>query len=55
MRPVVSPIDSPSYVLAGLLQKILIPLAGHTDSLVRNSERFVHALDGIKVQGVVVS
>jgi hypothetical protein len=50
LRPIVSSIGSPCYALGGFLQKILNPLAGHTESFARNSQHFAEILDKFKVQ-----
>ena len=41
LRPIVSAIGSPTYGLAKKLAQILTPLAGKTDSYVKNSSDFV--------------
>jgi hypothetical protein len=50
MRPIVSSIASPCYALGGYLQKILNPLAGHTESFVRNSKHFNEILEKLEVK-----
>jgi hypothetical protein len=50
LRPIGSSIGSPCYALGGFVQKIFNPLAGHTESFVRNSKPFIEILDKLKVQ-----
>ena len=40
LRPIVAAIGSPTYRLAKKLARILSPLAGHSDSFVKNSAEF---------------
>jgi hypothetical protein len=40
LRPIVNCIASPTYLLAKHLIRLLIPLAGHSPSHIRNSEDF---------------
>jgi hypothetical protein len=51
LRPTVSSIGCPCYTLAGFMQKIFNPLAGHTDSFVGNSKHIIEILEKFKVQG----
>jgi hypothetical protein len=51
LRPIVSSIGSPCCALAGFLQNIFNPWAGHTESFVRNSKRFIEIPEKFKVQG----
>jgi hypothetical protein len=41
LRPIVSSIGSPCYALVGFLCKILCPLAGKSESFVKNLSHFV--------------
>jgi hypothetical protein len=50
LRSAVSSIVSPSYVLAGLLHKILSPLAGKSKYFVKNSGHFVQLLKSLNHQ-----
>jgi hypothetical protein len=50
LRPIVSSIGSPCYALAGYLHKILSPLAGKSESFVRNSGHFIQLLKPINLQ-----
>jgi hypothetical protein len=50
LRPIVSSIGSPCYVVAGLLHKILVPLIGNTDSFVKNSEHLIQLLEDINLR-----
>jgi hypothetical protein len=47
----VSSIGSPCYALAGFLHKILSPLAGISDSFVKNSGHFVQ-LKSVNLQSL---
>jgi hypothetical protein len=49
-RPVVSSVDSPFYVLAGFLRKILNTLIRNTDSFVKNSEKFIKLMQEMNLQ-----
>jgi hypothetical protein len=50
LRPIVSSIGSPCYALAGFLHKILSPLAGKSESFVKNSAHFVQLLKSVNLQ-----
>jgi hypothetical protein len=41
LRPIVSSGGSPSYALPDFLHKILSPVAGNTDSFLKNSKHFI--------------
>jgi hypothetical protein len=43
-------IGSPCYALAGFLHKIQIPLAGKSESFVKNSDQFVQLLKSVNLQ-----
>ena len=51
LRPIVSAIGSPTYRLAKKLAGILHPLAGRTDSYVKNSLEFAQRVREIETQG----
>lgn len=57
LRPIVSTIGSPHYALAKELARILAPLAGLSDSYIRNSGHFVQRLSMITItdQDLLVS
>ena len=44
LRPIVSSINSPSYSLSQYIASVVSPLAGHTDTAVRNSAHFVREM-----------
>jgi hypothetical protein len=50
LKPIVSSICSPCYALAGFLHRILSPLAGNSESFVKNSAYFVHLLKAVSPQ-----
>jgi hypothetical protein len=50
LRPIVSSVGSPSYALAGFLYKLLSPLAGKSESSVKNSDNFIQLLRYIDLQ-----
>jgi hypothetical protein len=50
LRPIVSFTDSPCYALEDILHKILSPLAGNTDSFVKNLEHFIKLMEEIILQ-----
>jgi hypothetical protein len=50
LRPIVSSIGSPCYVLAGFIQTILKLLAGNSKSSVKNSDHFIQLLKPIELQ-----
>ena len=47
LRPIVSAIGSPTYLLAKMLAGILAPLAGKTDTFVKNSSHFADMVKNI--------
>ena len=47
LRPIVSCINSPSYALSQYVSSIISPLAGQTDSLVRNSQHFMEEMSQV--------
>jgi hypothetical protein len=49
LRPIVSSIGSPCYALAGFLHKILSPLAGRSESFVKNSGHFIQLLKPVNL------
>jgi hypothetical protein len=50
LSPRVSSIDSPWYAMAGFLHQILSPLAGKSESFVKNSGHFVQLLKSVNLQ-----
>jgi hypothetical protein len=50
LRPIVSSIGSPCYALSGFLHKILSPIAGKSESFVRNSDHFIQLLKYVNLQ-----
>jgi hypothetical protein len=50
LRPIVSSIGSPYYALAGFLHKILSPVAGRSESFVKNSGHFIQLLKPVNLQ-----
>jgi hypothetical protein len=50
LRPTVSSVDSPCCSLAEFLHKSLSPLAGNTDSFVKNSGYFLKLIQEINLQ-----
>jgi hypothetical protein len=50
LRPIVSSIGSPCYALAGFLHKILSPLAGRSESFVKNSGHFIQLLKPVNLR-----
>ncbi|PNF22345.1 hypothetical protein B7P43_G18297, partial [Cryptotermes secundus] len=57
LRPIISSIGSPCYVLDGFLHRILSPSAGKSDSFVKNSAYFVQLLKTVNLhsQDIFVS
>ena len=45
VRPIISTIKSPTYALARMLTRIIVPLAGDTPSYVQDSAHFVETLN----------
>ena len=50
LRPIVSCIGAPSYKLSKYITSIISPLAGRTDSHVKNSKHFVEMMSGLRVE-----
>ena len=50
LRPIVSCIGAPSYQLYKHIASLISPLAGKTDSHVRNSKHFVEVMAGLRVE-----
>ena len=50
LRPIVSCIGSPSYQLSRHITSLISPLAGKTDSYVRNSRHFVEVMRNLRVE-----
>ena len=50
LRPIVSCIGSPSYQLSKHIASLISPLAGKTDSYVRNSRHFVEVMRNVRVE-----
>ena len=50
LRPIVSCIRSPSYQLSSHIASLISPLAGKTDSYVRNSRHFVEVMRNLRVE-----
>jgi hypothetical protein len=50
LRPIVSSIGSPCYALGGFLQQIQSPLAGKSESFLKNSFHFVQLLKAVNLQ-----
>ena len=50
LRPIVSCIGAPSYKLSRYITSLISPLAGQTDSHVRNSKHFVEMMSGLSVE-----
>ena len=50
LRPIVSCIGAPSYKLSRYITSLISPLAGKTDSHVRNSKNFVEMMSGLSVE-----
>ena len=50
LRPIVSCIGAPSYKLSKYITSIISPLAGRTDSHVKNSKHFVEMMSGLSVE-----
>jgi hypothetical protein len=50
LRSIVSPIGSPCYGLGGFLHKIVSPLAGKSESFVKNSGHFIQLLKSVNLQ-----
>ena len=50
LRPIVSCIGAPSYQLSKHIASLISPLAGKTDSHVRNSKHFVEVMTGLRVE-----
>ena len=46
LRPIVSAIGSPTYLLSKQLARILNPLSGHTESYIKNSQEFAQRIHG---------
>jgi hypothetical protein len=53
LRPRVSSTGSPCYALAGFLHTIVSPLAGNSESFVKNSGHFVQLLKSVNLQSLV--
>ena len=51
LRPIVSCIGSPSYPLSKHIAKLITPLAGRTNSYIRNSEHFIRSIKDVVVDG----
>jgi hypothetical protein len=51
-EPLASSIGSPRYALAGFLRKILRPLAGKSESFIKNLGNFVQLLKSVNVQSI---
>ena len=49
LRPIVSCIGSPSYQLSKYITSLISPLAGGTDSHVKNSKHFVEMMGGMSI------
>ena len=49
LRPIVSTISSPCYLLANELARILSPLASRTDTFVKNSTHFVQRISDLTI------
>jgi hypothetical protein len=49
LRQIISSINSPCYALAEFLHKVLSPLAGNTDSFVKDSERIIKSIEDINI------
>jgi hypothetical protein len=49
----VSSVGSSCYALAGFLRKILIPLAGKSESFVKNPGHFIQLLMSVNLQSSV--
>jgi hypothetical protein len=49
LRPIVSSIDSPCYALTEFLYKILSPLAGSTDSFMKDIEHFTKSIQDMNI------
>ncbi len=50
LRPIVSCIAASSYQLSKHITSLISPLAGKTDSHVRNSKHFVELMTGLRVE-----
>lgn len=50
LRPTVSSIGSPCYDLHGFIQKMLSPLAGQSESFVKNLHHFIQLLQTVNLQ-----
>lgn len=50
LRHIVSSIDSPCFALAGFLQEVLSPLAGKSESFVKNLGHFIQLLMSVNLQ-----
>ena len=50
MRPIVSCIGSPTYGISKFIASKISPLAGKSDSYVKNSKHFIESIDGIRVE-----
>jgi hypothetical protein len=57
LRPIISSIGSPCFALAGYLLRILKPLAGKSNSYIKNSYHFVQLLNSVtpQVSDILVS
>ena len=51
LRHIVSCIVSPPYPLSKHIAKLITPLAGRTDSYIRNSEHFIESIKDVVVDG----
>jgi hypothetical protein len=52
LRPMVRSVGSPCYALAGFLQKIISPLAGKSQSFVKNLGHFIELLKSVNLQSL---
>ena len=50
LRPIFSSIGAPSYKLSKYITSLISPLAGRTDSHVKNSKHFVEMMSGLSVE-----
>ena len=50
LRPIVACIGAPSYKLSKYITSLISPLAGRTDSHVKNSKHFVEMMSGLRIE-----
>jgi hypothetical protein len=50
LRSIVSSVGSPCYALAGFLHKVLSPLAGRSESVIKNLGHFIQLLKPVNLQ-----